>query len=255
MPGTESGARRLYRRIAATRNNALWCDAVCRSHGIRGRFHDAAFVVTLPVPRFYSNIVTLSGPRDEPAQRECVEALDESGLTGHWSVKDSAAVLELADLGFGVLFEATWLWRDAAVADPSPSGAAVQAEVVGSPEELSSWERAWNREPRNASATSEPRVFRDGLLADPDIAIIAIRRDGEIVAGAAANHTSGVVGLSNVFALTDDVEAAWAACVQAAARHFPDVPLVGYGHGSSLEVAQNLGFEDLGGLRVWIRSL
>lgn len=44
----------------ALRNNAEWCDLVCRSHGQLGQFHDSAWVDYGPVPEFYPNIISLT---------------------------------------------------------------------------------------------------------------------------------------------------------------------------------------------------
>ena len=91
------------------RNNALWCDAVCRAHGRPGEFVAGLWLNRQPVPRFYSNAVTLS-PKDPAGQRAWVAHLMTRRPS--FSVKDSFAALDLSDLGFDVLFEATWLWHD-----------------------------------------------------------------------------------------------------------------------------------------------
>jgi len=90
------------------RNNALWCDAVCHAHGLPGEFLAGLWLNRRPVPRFFSNAITLS-TKDPVGQRAWVEHL----LTRRtrFSVKDSFAALDLSDLGFEVLFEATWLWH------------------------------------------------------------------------------------------------------------------------------------------------
>ena len=56
------------------RNNALWCDAVCRAHGLPGEFLAGLWLNRRPVPRFYANAVTLS-PKDPAGQRAWVEHL------------------------------------------------------------------------------------------------------------------------------------------------------------------------------------
>jgi len=91
------------------RNNALWCDAVCRAHGRPGEFQAGLWFNRQPVPRFYSNAITLS-PKDPVGQRAWVAHL----MTRRpgFSVKDSFVTLDLSGLGFDVLFEATWLWHD-----------------------------------------------------------------------------------------------------------------------------------------------
>jgi len=75
-----------------------------------------------------------------------------------------------------------------------------------------------------------------------------------LVAGAVANRSESVVGISNVFAVGDDLDGAWAGCLAAIARLYPGVPVVGYEHGEDLQVAARQGFTPIGPLRVWWRA-
>ena len=104
------------RAALCARNNALWCDAVCRAHGVPGEFVGGLWLNRQPVPRFYSNVVTLS-PKDPAGQRAWVEHLMTRRAS--FSVKDSFVALDLSRLGFDVLFEATWLWREPTVVHPT----------------------------------------------------------------------------------------------------------------------------------------
>jgi len=94
----------------AARNNAVWCETVCRVHGTPGEFYAPLWLTRHPVPRCYPNVVTLSHD-STAAQLAHIEALVELGLPGRWGVKDSFCSLDLAALGFRPLFDATWLWR------------------------------------------------------------------------------------------------------------------------------------------------
>lgn len=60
------------RRRSAALNNAEWCDAVCRTHGLPGRILPAAWIQPRIGPPYYSNMVTLS-----PAVDENLAAIDE----------------------------------------------------------------------------------------------------------------------------------------------------------------------------------
>jgi len=73
----------------AARNNALWCDAVCRVHDRPGEFHDTLWLTRLGAPRFYPDAVTLSGVESAPAQIETIAALVGSTREREWAVKDS----------------------------------------------------------------------------------------------------------------------------------------------------------------------
>ncbi len=238
----------------AARNNAIWCDTLCRAHGIPGEFHDAMWINRHPVPRFYSNAVTLSDQRDAAAQLAHIQTLVAWGLPGNWSVKDSFRVLDLAALGFQLLFEATWLWRA-----PSPTAShrthtTTRWTWVQSASELEHWEMAWGRGAANTASNPQSRLFVPGLLAERDIAFLAAYEDEKIVAGAIANRTDEVVGLSNVFVPVADGMLFWDRCIATVQKRFPGLPIVGYERGPDLDVMQAVGFERVQELRVWTRQ-
>ena len=93
------------------------------------------------------------------------------------------------------------------------------------------------------------------MLTNPEIAFIAAYEGQTLVAGAIANRTDDVVGLSNVFVPPDDAEVFWTGCIAMAQEHFPDLPLVGYERGPQLAIAQEIGFEALQPLKVWTRRV
>ena len=238
------------------RNNALWCDAVCRAHGRPGEFLAGLWLNRQPVPRFYSNAVTLS-PKDPAGQRAWVEHL--LSRRPSFSVKDSFVALDLSDLGFDVLFEATWLWRDPVPPDlvrRTPESAThpeLAWSVVKDAAGLARWEAAWAGLHAGQVVPGSERIFGRGLLHEPGVALLAGARESQIVAVAAANQTGDVVGLSNVFAPAEDAVAVWAGVVAYAASLFPGRPLVGYERGDDLALAQVVGFRAVGPLRVWAR--
>lgn len=75
---------------------------------------------------------------------------------------------------------------------------------------------------------------------------------GEIIAGAIANQSDDVVGLSNMFGPQGQGLRVWSGAVAAALEAFPGRPLVGYDSGSDLAGAQSVGFVAVGPLKVWI---
>jgi hypothetical protein len=237
----------------AALNNAAWCDTLCRAHGASGEFDEAAWLNRHPVPRFYPNLVTLSSQGHAAAQLAHVQDLIASNLAGQWAVKDSFSELDLAELGFQLLFEATWLWRAPCAPLPDGTDRGIHWACLQSEAQLDRWENAWNGDPANHSSARQPRLFLPALLADPEIAFIAAYRGDELIAGAIANRTSTVVGLSNVFTPPEDAESFWMGCVATAVAHFPGRPLVGYESGPELALAQAVGFESLQNLRIWVR--
>jgi hypothetical protein len=75
-----------------------------------------------------------------------------------------------------------------------------------------------------------------------------------VVAGAIANRSEAVVGVSNLFTMNGDLDNAWRACLVALMEHFPSLPLVGYEQGAALAAALEHGFEATGALRVWVKD-
>ena len=85
---------------AAVIDNARWCDLVCATHGIAGRFDEDAWVSARRTPPMYPDAVTL---RDDGAVASLLARVDR---TAGCSIKDSFATLDLTGAGFRVLFDA-----------------------------------------------------------------------------------------------------------------------------------------------------
>ncbi len=211
----------------AARNNAIWCDTLCRAHGAPGEFHEAAWLNRQPVPRFYPNLVTIANRQSVATKLVYVQDLIASNLPRPWAVKDSFCELSLDTLTFQLLFEANWLWR--ASSEPIPKehvhNQGLDWVRLQNESELVKWEMAWSGGLAENSAREQTRLFPSMLLADPDIAFIAAYQGGKIVAGAIANRTENVVGLSNVFALSEDHALAWIGCISTANKIFPGLSL------------------------------
>jgi hypothetical protein len=259
----------------AARNNARWCDAVCRANGAPGEFHGAIWLNRHAVPPFYSNAVTLT-PGGAAEQLALIRELTQERLI--FSVKDSFAVLDLRPLGFEVLFAATWLWRTDNRRQTTDDGlwkteghahtraGGLWSVVRGRPSSelawsavnneagLARWEAAWAGLHAGQLIPDHERIFRPALLAEPGVAFLTGVRQGETVAVAAVNLTGEVAGLSNVFAPEEVAGEAWAGAVALAGELFPGWPLVGYEWGDDLARALSVGFEPIGELRVWARG-
>ncbi|PJN20621.1 hypothetical protein CG724_02275 [Streptomyces sp. CB02120-2] len=222
---------------SAARNNAEWCAAVTREGG----FTETAWASARRTPPYYPDAVTLT--RDAPAAA-LLAAVDTAGPG--CSVKDSFAALDLGPAGFGVLFEAQWIHR--APAPPPAAAPSLRWTRVAAAGELAAWERAWDGEESTG-------LFHPGLLA-PEFAFLAGRdADGRILAGAAANRTGPVVGISNVFSAPGTPpDEAWTGALSALAALWPGLPLVGYESGDDLATATRHGFAPIGPLRVWLHG-
>lgn len=228
---------------AAAHNNARWCDLMARLHGTPGRFDPDAWTSPRRTPPYYPDAVTLV-PGASPA---AVLARIDTGPA--CSVKDSFADLDLAPAGFRVLFEARWLYRapGAPVGQPAePSAGELGWRPVRDRAELARWERAWGDD--------QPGLFRPGLLDDPGVLVLGGYAGDTVVAGSVANRTGDVVGLSNVYAVSGELDTVWPGCLGAVAAHFPGLAVVGYEHGAALRSACRYGFVPVGPLRVWLRA-
>ncbi|NJP98052.1 hypothetical protein HCN51_52990 [Nonomuraea sp. FMUSA5-5] len=201
---------------AAARDNARWCDLMCRAHGIPGTFTDLAWTSQVRTPPFYPDAVTLS---PEATAADLLPRIDASPGA---SVKDSFATLDLP--GFDVLFEAQWIFREA------PEKAATSWRVVRDEATLAEWERACGMKD----------LFRPALLDEATIV-----HAPDLSAGAVLTATGPAVGVSNVWG-------DWSGVLAAAAGLFPGRPLVGYE--SDPSDALRRGFTTIGPLRVWLKQ-
>jgi hypothetical protein len=236
------------RYIRAARNNAEWCDAVCRADGNPGEFHDDIWINRNAVPRFYPNAGTLAEP--SPRQLALIDELIATRLPSGWAVKDSFSMLDLASRGFRRLFNAEWIYLSVSrMKDLASARTSERWEIVRDDLALTEWESAWSR---SAGDTSKDRIFLPSLLDNKDVAVVAGFRDGLIVAGAIANRSDDVVGWTNFFAPVAEMFDHAVASLATIAQVFPGLPIVGYEHGDELRNAHALGFESLGPLRVWM---
>ncbi|MFI8290066.1 hypothetical protein EAO71_13280 [Streptomyces sp. ms191] len=226
----------------AVRNNAEWCEAMCRAHGRPGTFAPRVWTNALRTPTYYPDAVTLTA---DAGVRDVLDGIDR-GAPGA-SVKDSFARLDLAAEGFLLLFEAEWIHRPAGLPAPAADGAAgLRWSPVRTPADLADWALSWS-----GGDAEEAALFRPELLADPATTIVAGHRpDGAIAGGAVLSDSGPVTGVSNLFAVdgTDPAEA-WAGCLGLAD---PGRPVVGYESGDDLAPAHAAGFSSFAPLRVWL---
>lgn len=225
----------------AARNNAEWCDVLCRTHGVRGAFSLTAWTAAERTPPYYPDAVTLAPGSDAGVLLAAVDT-----ATPGCTVKDSFADLDLTEYGFGVLFEAQWIHRPAPLPAPAaPDG--VRWERIRTADALARWERAWDGGAQG--------LFLPGLLSDDATAVLGARQGDELVAGAVVSTGAAVTGVSNFFTVGEySADAARASCLAAIARRRPGTPVVGYESGDDLDTALRHGFEPAGPLRVWLKE-
>ena len=237
----------------AARNNAIWCDSVCRAHGVPGEFLPTVWLNRSLPPLYHSNLIVISHSGIREKTLDYIQELIDLPLPGKWSVKDSFSNLELGALGFDLLFAASWIWHDPAPLRPGRSSSGIRWSRIVSPEELAHWETAWAWDPHNLDAFGKPAQFPAALLEDRQIVFFTGALGQEIIAGGIANRTGELVGLSNVFVNAGDITAAWSGLVNCVQEAFPVLPIVGFEREYELETARACGFKPIGNLRVWTR--
>ncbi|MEV6751207.1 hypothetical protein [Streptomyces sp. NPDC051214] len=234
---------------AAARNNAEWCDAVCRAHGVPGEFGAGVWSSARRTPPLYPDAVSLT-PGIAP---DDLLARIDTASPG-CSVKDSFACLDLEPWGFEVLFEAQWIHRPAGAA---PVGhPAVSWEPLKSADALPVWESAWN-DGEGGLGLFRPELLAGDTTSGDTVFLAGTSTDGVIVAGAVASRSASVIGVSNLFAVGDATRgeaAAWAGCLTEIDRLWPGLPVVGYESGASLDIAVGQGFTPVGPLRIWVHT-
>ena len=87
------------------------------------------------------------------------------------------------------------------------------------------------------------------VLLDPEVRVIA--SDG-LAAGAIANRTGAVVGISNVFARDGVTAGTWMGATSVLDAAYTGMAIGGYCDDEGVSAAHDAGFEDLGALRAWL---
>lgn len=234
----------------AALNNALWCQAVCSAHGVPGELLPRCWRNPQQPPPYHSNLVLIASDVSASELDAQLQYLAARLPSPSWGLKDSYANQDLSSQGFAPLFEASWIWREPA---ELPAATALHCSAVDGPAQLADWESQWRGDAGNTDAAGR-RQFPDALLQDPGHRFIACLDGERFVAGAIANRTPGVIGLSNLFVAPGfDASLAWAAIARYASDAFPGFPLVGYERGDDLRAALSAGFATIGPLRVWTR--
>lgn len=155
-------------------------------------------------------------------------------------VKDSFATMDLSSDGMKLLFSATWLYREGGQGHRRDAHS--EWTAVTRPEELTEW----------TSRHDTRDVLLPALLQRAHFRIMAKYVDGEIVAGAVARLGSGVVDVSNGYAVPGH-HLDRAQLAEAIGVYFPGRSLVGYERGDALDAALDGGFVPTGELRVCVR--
>jgi hypothetical protein len=234
------------RLLLAARNNALWCDAVARAHGVEATLDDTAWTAQTRTPPYYPDAVTLSPDVEE---HDLLARVDDSDGC---SIKDSWARLDLSPEDFARLVVGEWVWLDPTTPLTVPESTTPRSwERVTTAGEMSTWVQAWSSDPEAVA------ILRPSLLDEPGVHVLAGRDTDDpaapVVAGAIVNVTGEVAGLGNIFARDGDEHRAWREAAAAAREVAAGIPLVGWEAGASVDAAVAAGCERLGPLTVWLK--
>lgn len=231
--------------LAAARNNASWCEAMCQAHGVTGELSEDAWVNLKKNVLFYPNLVTLCPTM---SSSEVLTVLREASLEPLF-VKDSFVEIDLAPGNYRILFEAEWIHRPGEVAaaarEPAWDGSDQQWRRVTDVDELRQWEQAWT------GYETPHRIFPETLLLADDVIFLGGFSEDVLVAGAVLHLSHGVSGVSNVFGPSGETDSTWSGMISCARGEVPGTDLVGYERGTDLATAVAKGFTSLGPLRVW----
>jgi hypothetical protein len=232
-------------RTRCALNSVAWYEAIFRAHGLSSRVANGMWTSRDVAPPYYSNAVTFASTA-AAAQTAALRTLRDT-LGSPFTVKDSFRRLPLAPFGFRILFDATWIWREASP-PPLPCTSGTEWRQVTDAQELAEWEAEW----RDRGSPADSRVFLPALLADESVAVLAGRRGRRIVAGCVANRSSDAVGLSNFFADDVDADSLTSEAVGAVLHFAAGAPLVGYARDGALSRMLRVGFRPVESLRVWL---
>jgi hypothetical protein len=212
-----------------------WYDDLFALHGVRSTLDRGLYASDSAPPPLHSDAVVA-----EPSVT-ARRVLDRVADRSRCGVKDSFATLDLTGGGMRVLFDASWMHREASQVHPVPPDSWGWSRVTTAAE-LDTW----------TSLHDTTGVLLPGLLDCAHFAVLAKYADGEIVAGAVARLAGGVVDVSNTYAVGGhDLD--WSELVAVVTARFPGRALVGYTAGEELDQAAEAGFTVVGDLRVWVR--
>ena len=225
------------RNQVAALNNAEWCAAVWRSHGLPVEQAHGMWFCPCPTPQYYPNVVTVDAGADPAKQARLIAELARDLRL---SVKDSFSCLDLSVAGFRTLFDARWLHRKQS--RPPVAASALDWRRIGNEQDLAAWERAWR-----GTDSNPVRIFRAELLEDQRVCVLAGFDGTEMIrAGGIAYNAAGATGITNIFGSRRQF-------LNALVTLFAPAEIVCWEHGRDLTLAVELGFAVLGGLRVWTR--
>jgi hypothetical protein len=230
-------------RQLASLNNALWCDTVCRSHGLKTRMTDKAWMCNDTPPPFYPRFVTLSEHPETLSELDTFRSslFSNNNTEINWAIKDSFDVLSLGDHGFVRLFDANWY----ICAAQSLTRIGGDSVTVDNETSLEKWIEVW------APTSLERPIFLPSLLQeDPVIIVSTPDFAGGLIVYRTLVEGLDIVGVSNLFGSVKSQ----VICMGHIADLYPNSWLIGYGDMEEINGLSEYGFTTLGPLSVWVNG-
>lgn len=228
-------------------NNGLY-EAIFSNHHMKFGKTDSIWYSLENAPPLYSNLVTISKNWRPDDIFRSIDLKCEREAWGQWSIKDSYAVLDLGEFGFTKLFDACWIYLEAANFRPAVDSRQLRFEIVNSEEALSAWRLTWDSEERLGK-----EIFDSKLFDNKRVYFIAGYKAEQIVNGCFVNKTDNVLGISNFFSPNEGVDH-WSAIISFIFSSIEHSDLVGYERCEQADKLQSLGFESIGNLTVWLKK-
>lgn len=230
---------------AILNNNDLY-EAVFSTHNVKTHQNDSIWYCLEKTPPLYSNIVTVS---EDWQPNEIFRTIEANLKIEKWSIKDSFNRLDLREYGFEKLFDASWIYLEAASFKPLKADSELICKIVESGEELSNWRIAWDADEKLGK-----QIFNAKILDDPNVFFIAGFDGKKIVSGCLINKTADVLGVSNFFAPDKSLKY-WSEIIDFAFVSIEAADIVGYERKDLANELQSLGFETIGDLTVWLKTI
>ncbi|EAR09883.1 hypothetical protein [Reinekea blandensis] len=221
--------------LKAVQNNADWCDAVARAHGLRPQTLGGVWFCPDPMPSTYPNLITLTPGVFNSALIN--DLRPDNGAA--WYIKDSFAEQTRHHHNYQQLFKAHWYVCESRfeVRETAAYESLYQAQSV---KELELWVAAWQE------MTGNDTDFPADLLDDGRIRFVWLGGAEQAQCGAVLFGSHDVMGLTNLFGDPADLQR----LIRIIQLNFPGQTLAGYGDQAELTLLKPFGFRTLGALTV-----
>ena len=228
-------------------NNGLY-EAIFSNHNLQPIKASSIWYSLEKTPPLYSNLVTFSEDWLPDDIFRSIELNYEKERWSGWSIKDSFNVLDLSKYGFQKLFDAQWIYLEAAKFKEKKTNKNLRYEIVNGEDLLSMWRIAWDSDEQLGK-----EIFNAKLLDNPKVCFVAGFERKQIVSGCFVNKTDDVLGVSNFFAPDENTDY-WSDILGFILDSIERIDIVGYEQKEVASKLRSFGFESVGNLSVWLKK-